>query len=577
MKNIFKKAFAFVIFLATLFFLSACGGKKAELVICVGPNPDTIDPALNSAVDGATVIIHAFSGLVGYQLVDGKLELVPDCVKKLPEPVTLTGGKVKYVFTMKDGLKWSDGSALTAADFEYAWKRAVDPATGADYEYMFDVIDGYEENNLNVKASADGKQLTVVLKNFVPYFFELCAFPTYMPVKKSVVEVNPDAWATKPKTYIGNGPYKMTYWKHNSKMIFEKNENYHNAEQVKIKSIEFALSDDDNAILTNYINGKYKFIDTVPNQEIARLKKDYPSEFVVTGQLGTYYICFNIADDVIYGDIVTDEVKKANVRKALSLLIDRNHIVEQIGQAGQIPANSYVPSGLTEPDGAEFVSKSGVNRDGQGYYSVKKTDYQQNCATAVQLLKDAGYTWNETSKKFTNFPSFNYITNPSTGHEAIATYIKEVFAGYGITMNISTQEWNTFLNTRKNGDYTIARNGWLGDYNDPITFLDMWISTSGNNDCQFGKGSHTSVAIYGANKDKTWAQTYDAIIGQVKTSTNPETRFNLMHQAEDLLMETGAICPVYFYTDLYMINPKLKGFFASPLGYKFFMYCELAT
>ncbi|MDD4077926.1 MAG: peptide ABC transporter substrate-binding protein, partial [Bacilli bacterium] len=120
MKNIFKKAFAFVIFLATLFFLSACGGKKAELVICVGPNPDTIDPALNSAVDGATVIIHAFSGLVGYQLVDGKLELVPDSVKKLPEPVTLTGGKVKYVFTMKDGLKWSDGSALTAADFEYA-------------------------------------------------------------------------------------------------------------------------------------------------------------------------------------------------------------------------------------------------------------------------------------------------------------------------------------------------------------------------------------------------------------------------------------------------------------------------
>ncbi|MGB4332309.1 MAG: peptide ABC transporter substrate-binding protein, partial [Bacilli bacterium] len=136
-------------------------------------------------------------------------------------------------------------------------------------------------------------------------------------------------------------------------------------------------------------------------------------------------------------------------------------------------------------------------------------------------------------------------------------------------------EWNTFLETRKEGNYSVARNGWLADYNDPITFLDMWTSDSGNNDCQFGKGAHASVAIYGENKDKTWAETYDVIIGQVKSLTDQEQRFALMHEAEDLLMETGAICPIYFYTDLYMISPKLKGFFASPLGYKFFMYAEL--
>src|SRR5690554_3584330 len=179
MKHIFKKTFALIMFLATLFFLSACGGKKGELVVCVGPNPDTVDPALNSAVDGATMIIHAFSGLVGYQLVDDKLELVPDCATSLPEPTELEDGKVEYVFTLKDGLKWSDGSDLTAEDFVYSWKRAADPDTGADYAYMFDVIDGFEENDLNVTASEDGKQLTVVLKNDVPYFHELCAFPTY--------------------------------------------------------------------------------------------------------------------------------------------------------------------------------------------------------------------------------------------------------------------------------------------------------------------------------------------------------------------------------------------------------------
>jgi oligopeptide transport system substrate-binding protein len=575
MKHIIKKAFALLIVAVCLFVLPACGEKKGELVVCVGPNPDTIDPALNSAVDGATIIVHAFSGLVGCQLVDGKLELFPDCATELPDPVELEDGKVKYEFVLKDGLKWSDGTPLTAKDFEYAWKRAVDPETGADYEYIFDVIDGYDDNDLNVQASEDGKKLTVVLKNYVPYFFELCAFPTYFPVKEDVVEANPETWATKPKTYIGNGPYKMTYWKANSKIILEKNEYYHNADAIKINSIEFALSDDDNAILAGYLNGTYLLIDSVPNNEIARLQADYPNEFVVAGQLGTYFLSFNVNDTEMFGNIVTDEAKKANVRKAIALLIDRNHIVENIGQAGQTPANSFVPSGFTEPDGAEFVSKNGPNGDGSGYYSVAVDDYEENCATAIQLLKDAGYAYNETTKKFTNFPEFTYVTNTGTGYEALATYLNSVLAAYGITMKVETQEWNTFLDNRKNGDYTVARNGWLGDYNDPICFLDMWLSTSGNNDCQFGKDAHANVAIYGENKNKTWAETYDVIIGQIKTLTDQEQRFALMHQAENLLMETGAICPIFFYTDLYMVSPKLKGFFASPLGLKFFMYAEL--
>jgi oligopeptide transport system substrate-binding protein len=584
MKQVFKKIVVSVLMFVCLFGLAACNKTTDTLVVCVGPNPDTIDPALNSAVDGATLIIHAFSGLVGYQQdEDGALVLVPDVAAALPTPTTLTGGKVQYVFTLKDDLKWSDGTALTAADFEYAWKRAASNTLAADYGYMFDVIDGFGGDDdadglapLNVTASADGKTLTVVLNNAVPYFFELCAFPTYMPVKQSIVEAGPETWATDVATYVGNGPFRMIEWTADSKIVYEKNPNYHNAEAISLNKIEFALSDDDTAILANYKNGTFKLVDTVPNDEIASLKEDYPDEFVVAGQLGTYYINFNVNDTTLFGDVVTTEEDKAKVRKALGLFIDRNHIVVNIGQVGQQPANSYVPIGLTEPDGlTEFVENNGPLGDGAGYYKVGVDDYAANCAEAIALLQEVGYTYDTETKKFTDFPTFEYLVNTGTGHIAIASYMQSVYSKYGISMRIGSEEWKTFLNTRKNGDYVVARNGWLGDYNDPISFLDMWLSTSGNNDAQFGVGAHATVAIYGDNHDQTWAESYDVLVQEIKSTSDQTARFALMHEAEDIIMETGAICPLYYYTDLYMISSDIDGFFASPLGYKFFMYCEL--
>ena len=190
------------------------------------------------------------------------------------------------------------------------------------------------------------------------------------------------------------------------------------------------------------------------------------------------------------------------------------------------------------------------------------------------LLHEGTYYCYATSRdgKTEGFPTLTYITNEGTGHEAVAAYLQETWKQYGITLKVETQEWATFLNTRKNGDYSVARNGWLGDYNDPISFLDMWITESGNNDSQFGKDAHATYAGYDG---KTWAESYDAIIAQVKASNNAEERFDLMHQAEDILMSTGAICPVYYYTDIYMCSEKVEGFFASPLGYKFFMYASV--
>ena len=231
--------------------------------------------------------------------------------------------------------------------------------------------------------------------------------------------------------------------------------------------------------------------------------------------------------------------------------------------------------GLTEPDGTEFIANNGPDRDGKGYYSVAAEDYNANCAEAMKLFADVAASsgkFTVADNKLSGFPTLTYITNEGTGHEAIAAYLQAVWGTYGITINVETQEWATFLNTRKNGDYSVARNGWLGDYNDPISFIDMWITSSGNNDSQFGKGDHANYAGYDG---KTWADSYDAVIAQVKSSKDPAERFKLMHEAEDILMETGAICPIYYYTDIFMCSEKIDGFFASPLGHKFFMYASV--
>ena len=568
-----KKLLSVMLVLAIVFSFVACGGSKdsdtSTMTLNVGAYPDTIDPALNSAVDGATYIIHNFVGLIGY---DENGDLVPMCAAEIPEVAATEDGKFSYTFTLRDGLKWSDGSALTAEDFVYSWNRAADPATAADYSYMFDVIDGYGTEKLNVTASEDGKQLTVVLTSNVPYFMELCAFPTYMPVKKDVVEANGDAWATKAETYIGNGAYKVKEFTQ-AQLVLEKNENYWDADSVVTDEIIFAFNDDDTSLLANYQNGAYLFIDSVPQDEIESLEANYPNEYFVEGQLGTYYVSFNMNDPALASFSEEDRVA---IRTALSLMIERNYVCTDIGKAGQVPANGFVAMGLTEPDGKQFIEKNGVNRDGSGYFSVDPADYAANCEEAVKLLESVA----ASSGKFTvtdgvanGFPTLTYITNEGTGHEAVAAYLQETWGQYGITVKVETQEWATFLNTRKNGEYSVARNGWLGDYNDPISFLDMWITESGNNDSQFGKDAHKDYAGYDG---KTWAESYDTIIAQVKASNDPEERFDLMHQAEDILMSTGAICPIYYYTDIYMCSEKIEGFFSSPLGYKFFMYASIA-
>ncbi len=488
---------------------------------------------------------------------------------------------------------------MTAQDFAFAWQRAASTELSADYNYMFELVKGYEEiwatddddNFINPDAklaveALDEKTLQVTLTNAVPYWNELLAFPAFLPVREDVV--SDEGWATSPDSYICNGPYVITNWVHNSVITMEKNPNFIDADEITMEKIEFFLSDDDNNMLSNFQNGTWQLIDNVPTNEIPNLKANYPDELKITGQIGTYYVCWNINQNILPADSeltgVDAENARAEIRNAISLLFDRNYIVEEITQAGQVPASSFVAMGMTNPDGTQFYQTAGHSDNYDGYYDVSVDAIGDNYAAAIETLKKY-YNYDESTMQFTNFPSMTYLYNTNEGHKAIGEYLQSALAGVGITMNLENQEWATFLNTRKNGDFSMARNGWLADYNDPICFLDMWTTGSGNNDVQFGKGDHVSTQAYSMDltpygyenkvENGTWAETYDVLISLIKSCTDTETRYNLMHEAEDLLMSTGCICPLYFYTDLFMISENLNGFYSNPLGFKYFMHCTL--
>ena len=524
-----KVALLVSLLLAVSMILSACGGaaKTDMLTVCVGPNPDTIDPALNSSVDGATLIIHGFEGLM---TLDKDGVPVPGQAKEYE----ISDDGTVYTFHLRDNLKWSDGKALTANDFVYSWNRAISPETAADYEYMYEVIDGYDEGSLNVTAP-DDKTLVVTLKNAIPYFLELTAFPTFSPVRQDMIDANGEGWAVAPETYIGNGPYKMTEWVPGSHMIYERNKNYWDYKNLGANKIKFVLMEEDTSILNAFQNGEIMFADSMPQDEIDAWR-DKP-EFNLEGQLGTYYISFNVQKAPL---------DDARVRKALTLAVDREFICREIGKTGQEPAGAFVATGLSDADPSKEFREVGGN-----YYDPSGAAYEANLAEAKKLLADAGYPDGK------GLPNIEYLYNEGTGHQAIGEALQDMWKKIGVNVNLVSQEWGTFLNTRKNGEYYIARNGWLSDYNDPISMLDMWITDGGNNDAQWSNAQ------------------YDELISKVKSSTNPEERFKMMHEAEDIIFDESMLCPIYYYVDLFLLNQKVEGFWSSPLGYKYFMYATV--
>ena len=483
------------------FFHRALVDGSGEYKVCVGPKGDSFDPAINSAVDGAIVISHVFEGLYRWaqpESGDIAAALEPAQAASYEKTDPDANGHVKYTFKLREGIQFSDGTAINASDFANSWARAASGKLGADYGYMFDCIVGYEDTAADetqfkplsgVKADDTKRELEVELISDVPYFLELTAFPTYSPVMLS--KAQGDDWWTKASDYIGNGPLKVSAMNNEDggKIEFVPNDKYWDNANTKVTKLTFALSDDDDNIYTNYANGTYAFIDSVPNDKIDELKGK--PDYHVNGQLGTYYVIFNVNDKTL-NKFLTNEAQHATFRKALSLMIDRNYVCEKIGKAGQEPANTFVGKGIMESDGTnpatEWTTKSGPKRDGAGYYKVGKNDYEANCKEAVEMIKSLGvFKFNEKTGKFTNVPTIKYLYNKGTGHQAIAEYLQGAFKNYGIKLKLVSQEWAVFLNTRKDGKYSMARNGWLADYNDACSFLDMWTTDSGNNDAQFGR------------------------------------------------------------------------------------------
>ena len=527
-----------------------------NITVNLASEPQTMDPALNTTSDGSNMANHLFEGLMKWEdsgaEVNGSdgtahsAQLAPGQAESY-EKTENEDGTVTYTFKLRDGIKWSDGKDVTAGDFEYAWKRLVDPATAADYSYMLDCVVNANEiiagekdaSELAVKA-VDDKTFEVTLVNDLPYFEELCAFPAMMPVRQDIIEEAGDNWTFDVATYISNGAYKMKEWTHNSQIVVEKNENYYDYEKLGPETITFKLMDNQNAMLSGFNSGELDFIEDVPQAEIANLIAS--GDMKIVDYIGTYYVCFQ-TQKAPFDD--------ARVRKAFSLAIDRTYIVNQVTQSGQVEAGGFVPAGVYDAEGATGDDFRTVGGD---YYKPTDADYEANCEEARALLAEAGYPDGE------GFPVVEYLYNTSDAHKAVAEALQYMWEEeLGVKVTLNNQEWAAFLQTRKDGDYSIARNGWIADYNDPISFLDMWMTGGGNNDAQYEN------------------EEYDSLIKEAKTTTDVKERMELLHKAEDKIIgEDNALAPLYFYTQKYMLADGIEGLYYCPLGYFFFGYTHQA-
>lgn len=509
------------------------GGSKI-LSVQVGPDPETIDPALNSAVDGGNMLLHSFECLLAVDQ-DGKL------IPGQAESWETSDDGLTWTFHLRDGLKWSDGSDLTANDFVYSWKRVCDPMVAAPYaETVLGMVAGFNDaiaGNLDALqvAATDDKTLVVTLSSPCSYFGSLAAFATLSPVQQATVEANGDAWATAAETYISNGPFYISEWVPGSHILMSKNPNYWNADAIKLDGIKWNLIEDANASYSAYQTGEVLMIKDVPTEEIPSLTGS--SEFFVDPIIGTYYLSVNTQREPF-----TD----AKVRKALSLAIDRDYVANTLMQGTYSPAYNFMGPGWVDTDGSQFIDKA---NGGQLYISE---DYEANLEEAKQLLADAGYPNGE------GFPSITYSTNDAGYHKVVAEYLQQAWAELGVDCKVEIVEWASFTPMRRNGDYDASRNGWVGDYSDPSNMLDLLYSSNGNNDGKFNNAE------------------YDAAMDTSRTTLDAAERSEALHTAEDILMNEAGCIPVAYYNDFWLQSEKITGSWHSPYGYWYFMYADIA-
>ncbi|MBR1558795.1 MAG: peptide ABC transporter substrate-binding protein [Clostridia bacterium] len=547
------------------------GGGKVINVMLGGGTPLSIDPALNSASIGSNTIRSAFNGLMGFHLDEnGEPVMKPE----LAESYEISEDGLTYTFVLREGLKWSDGSDFAASELVAGWNRAASADLGADYGFLFDVISRNEDGTLAIDVDDAARTIVVHMPNPCAYFLDLCAFPVFYAVKADLAD-NEGIWATNPETYIGTGPFRMTKYAVDDVISFEKNPYYWNADAVKLDGVNFYLSEDNVAILTAYENDTVQYIQSIDPTEFDRLNATYPGELEYYITQGTYYILFNVYKDLSPAGKQLSVQEQSKARFALGQMVNRNELVTYVTKGGQEPATGFFPAGLADGLNDDVRSAEGY---GAWYTDTDELsdvnpDFTVDQVEALQTLIDLGYAYEGSIEDgdimFTDFPSIEFAFNNSGANALIIQYVQETWNRVGIPSTINTEAWATLQTKLKEGDAEAARMGWVSDFNDVVNFLEIFISNSGNNYPRLGReiGTYTRNsevtadagigAYWGENGDQTWAEAYDAVVDQVKAATDPAERAALAAQAENVLMATGGVAPLYFYTTPQMLKPAV--------------------
>lgn len=515
----------------------AAGDKAAEGKILRTNNssePGTLDPALATGTHDSFPMQHMYEGLMKY---NEKGEIVQGVAKEMK----VSDDGLTYTFTLRDDAKWSNGDPVTAQDFEFAWKRVLNPETASEYSYqLYYLKNGEAYNNgkatvdqVGVKA-LDDKTLEVTLETPTEYFPSLTAFYTYYPVQKKTVEANPD-WAKDPKNglLVSNGAFKCVDWKHNEAIELVKNDQYYDADKIKLAGIHFDIIEDQNTAWQRYEGGEYDFLYNPPATIVQKLRQEKNPELTIADELSTYYYEINTEKKPL---------NNAKVREALSLAIDRKSIVENITQAGQVPAEGMVPYGLKDDADKDFREANGN--------LIKEDDKE-----AVKLLEE-GLAEENMTKDDLNGMVIVYNTDET--HKKIAQAIQEMWnSKLGVSLKLENMEFQTLIDRRRQGDFTIARAGWVGDYADPMTMLDLFTTGNPQNNTRWGDPE------------------FDKLIKTAKTTVDSKERMDSMKAAEKILMRDKPVVPVYFYTATYVTKPNVKGVYKIMMNYPFLTYAEI--
>ncbi|RBP92197.1 oligopeptide transport system substrate-binding protein [Cytobacillus firmus] len=530
----------FSMLLVLSMFLAACsgggdnadGGEKGgddggksdvpqELRVNINTEPPSLNPGLAEDSTSGTVLRNVLEGLTRINQ-DGKPE------KAMADDIKVSEDGKTYTFTIRDA-NWSNGDPVIAKDFEYAWKWALDPANNSTYAYQLYYLEGAEAFNtgkgekdaVGVKA-IDEKTLEVKLVNPTPYFEELTAFYTYLPVNSKIAEANPE-WATDAgENFTTNGPFHLVEWAHSDKIVLEKSETYWDAETVKLDSIEMIMINDPNTELSMFDNGELDWAGAptgaLPTDAMQALKDE--GRLVTQPIAGIYNYKFNTT---------AEPFNNVNIRKAFAHAINRQELIDNILQGEQLPAMAIVPPSMFEENEKGYFSDNDVE---------KAKEYLQ------KGLEELGY------KDASELPAVTLSYNTSEAHQKIAQAIQDMWKqNLGVEVTLDNAEWNVFLDNVNQMDYQVARMGWLGDFNDAINFLEMYRDADGGN-----------------NNTGWESKEFQDLLAKSATETDPEARQQLLKDAEAVFMEDMPVAPIYFYTNNWVQAENLKDVAVSGLG-----------